>query len=133
MTQDTTPAELEQALVAATAAAPALGAAEPAVRAGWIRAVADALDAAADELVPIAMRESSLPEARLRGEVARSTGQLRMFADVLEEGSLLEVVRTCGGCSCRSALCWCLPPATSRSRSASAAGTPHPRWLLGAR
>ena len=38
------------------------------------------------------MRESSLPEARLRGEVARSTGQLRMFADVLEEGSLLEVI-----------------------------------------
>ncbi|MEU4190472.1 aldehyde dehydrogenase (NADP(+)) [Kribbella sp. NPDC026611] len=89
---DTTPAQLEQALAAATAAAPALGAAEPAVRAGWIRAVADALDAAADELVPIAIRETSLPEPRLRGEVARSTGQLRMFADVLEEGSLLEVV-----------------------------------------
>ncbi|MEV6272697.1 aldehyde dehydrogenase (NADP(+)) [Kribbella sp. NPDC051936] len=92
MTQDTTPAELEQALAAATAAAPAFGTAAPAVRAGWIRAVADALDAAAGELVPIAMRESSLPEARLTGEVARSTGQLRMFADVLEEGSLLEVV-----------------------------------------
>ena len=92
MTPDTTPAELEQALADAAAAAPALGASEPAVRAGWIRAVADALDTAADELVPIAMRESSLPEPRLRGEVARSSGQLRMFADVLEEGSLLEVV-----------------------------------------
>ncbi|GAA3083698.1 NADP-dependent aldehyde dehydrogenase [Kribbella aluminosa] len=88
---DTTPAQLEQALAAAAAAAPAFGATEPAVRAGWIRAVADALDAAAGELVPIAMRESSLPEARLTGEVARSTGQLRMFADVLEEGSILEV------------------------------------------
>jgi NADP-dependent aldehyde dehydrogenase len=92
MIPDTTPAELEQALADAAAAAPALGGSEPAVRAGWIRAVADALDAAADELVPIAMRESSLPEPRLRGEVARSSGQLRMFADVLEEGSLLEVV-----------------------------------------
>jgi len=92
MTSDTTPAELERALEAAATAAPAFGASEPAVRAGWIRAVADALDAAAGELVPIAMRESSLPEARLTGEVARSTGQLRMFADVLEEGSLLEVV-----------------------------------------
>ncbi|TDD16080.1 aldehyde dehydrogenase (NADP(+)) [Kribbella turkmenica] len=92
MTPDTTPAELEQALADAASAAPALGASEPAVRAGWIRAVADALDAAADELVPVAMRESSLPEARLRGEVARSSGQLRMFADVLDEGSLLEVV-----------------------------------------
>jgi NADP-dependent aldehyde dehydrogenase len=92
MTPDTTPAELEQALADAAAAAPALGASEPAVRAGWIRAVADALDAAADELVPIAMRETSLPEPRLRGEVARSSGQLRLFADVLAEGSLLEVV-----------------------------------------
>ncbi len=92
MTPDTTPAELEQALADAAAAAPALAASEPAVRAGWIRAVADALDAAADELVPIAMRESSLPEARLRGEVARSSGQLRLFAEVLDEGSLLEVV-----------------------------------------
>jgi NADP-dependent aldehyde dehydrogenase len=89
---DTTPAQLEQALAAAAAAAPAFGAAEPSVRAGWIRVVADALDAASAELVPIAMRESSLPEARLTGEVARSTGQLRMFADALEEGSLLEVV-----------------------------------------
>ncbi|WP_427887930.1 aldehyde dehydrogenase (NADP(+)) [Kribbella sp. GL6] len=88
---DTTPAQLEQALAAAAAAAPAFGSSEPAVRAGWIRAVADALDAASGELVPIAMRESSLPEARLTGEVARSTGQLRMFADALQEGSLLEV------------------------------------------
>jgi NADP-dependent aldehyde dehydrogenase len=91
MIPDTTPAELEQALAVATSAAGPLAASAPAVRAGWIRAAADALDAAADELVPIAMRETSLPEARLRGEVARSTGQLRMFADVLEEGSLLEV------------------------------------------
>ncbi|WP_405062628.1 aldehyde dehydrogenase (NADP(+)) [Kribbella sp. NBC_01505] len=92
MTADTTPAELEQALADAAAAAAALGTAEPAVRAGWIRAAADALDAAADELVPIAMRETALPEARLRGEVGRSTGQLRMFADALVEGSLLEVI-----------------------------------------
>jgi len=92
MTADTTPAELEQALADAAAAETALGSAEPAVRAGWIRAAADALDAAVDELVPIAIRETSLPEARLRGEVARSTGQLRMFADALVEGSLLEVI-----------------------------------------
>src|SRR3954452_22591387 len=89
---DTTPAELEQALAAATAAAPALGAAEPAVRAGWIRATADAIDAADDELVPIAIRETSLPKALVPAEGAGRTGQLRMFADVLEEGSLLEVI-----------------------------------------
>ncbi len=92
MTPDTTPAELEQALSDAAAAAKPLAASEPAVRADWIRAVADALDAAVDDLVPIAMRETSLPEARLRGEVARSSGQLRLFADALAEGSLLEVI-----------------------------------------
>lgn len=92
MTPDTTPAELEQALSDAAAAAGPLAASAPAARAEWIRAVAGALDATADELVPIAMRESSLPEARLRGEVARSTGQLRMFADALTEGSLLEII-----------------------------------------
>ncbi|WBQ05954.1 aldehyde dehydrogenase (NADP(+)) [Kribbella sp. CA-293567] len=92
MTSDTTPAQLEQALSDAAAAAGPLAASEPAVRAEWIRAVADALDAAADDLVPIAMRESSLPEPRLRGEVARSTGQLRLFADALAEGSLLEII-----------------------------------------
>jgi NADP-dependent aldehyde dehydrogenase len=42
--------------------------------------------------VPIAIRETGLPEPRLRGEVARSSGQLRMFADAVAEGSLLELV-----------------------------------------
>jgi NADP-dependent aldehyde dehydrogenase len=89
---DTTPEELESVLAAATGAAGPLGALRPAERAGLLRAAADALDAAADELVPLAIEESSLPEGRLRGEVARSSGQLRLFADVLEEGSYLEVI-----------------------------------------
>ncbi|GAB3817536.1 aldehyde dehydrogenase (NADP(+)) [Kribbella italica] len=92
MTRDTTPAELEQTLADAAEAAVPLAASAPAVRAGWIRAVADALDAASGELVPIAQRETSLPEARLKGEVGRSSGQLRMFADALEAGPLLEVI-----------------------------------------
>lgn len=61
-------------------------------RALWLRAVADRLDAATDELVAIAARETGLGEVRLRGEVARTTGQLRMFATVVEEGSYLEAV-----------------------------------------
>jgi NADP-dependent aldehyde dehydrogenase len=89
---DTTPQELESTLAAAQAAAAPLAVSRPDQRAGWLRAVADALDGAADDLVPVAMEESGLPEPRLRGEVARSSGQLRMFADALAEGSLLEVV-----------------------------------------
>ncbi|GAA1294189.1 aldehyde dehydrogenase (NADP(+)) [Pseudonocardia aurantiaca] len=88
----TTPEELESVLAAATRAAGPLGTLRPAERAGLLRAAADALDAAADELVPLAIEESSLPEGRLRGEVARSSGQLRLFAEVLEEGSFLEVI-----------------------------------------
>ncbi|WP_159945075.1 MULTISPECIES: aldehyde dehydrogenase (NADP(+)) [unclassified Nocardiopsis] len=87
---DTTPEELDSVLRRAAAAAPLLAALAPAERAGLLRAVADALDAAADELVPIAMEEAHYPEARCRGELGRTTFQLRFFADVLEEGSYLE-------------------------------------------
>ncbi|PJJ70576.1 NADP-dependent aldehyde dehydrogenase [Diaminobutyricimonas aerilata] len=59
-------------------------------RARVLRAVADALDAAGDELVPLAQQETHLAEARLRGELARTTFQLRMFGDVLEEGTWLD-------------------------------------------
>lgn len=91
-TADTTAAQLEVVLDAAQAAAPTMSGSRPDQRAGWLRATADALDAAADDLVPVAMEESGLPEPRLRGEVARSSGQLRMFADALAEGSLLDVI-----------------------------------------
>lgn len=61
-------------------------------RADWLRAVAEALDAADAELVPLADEESGLGEARLRGELLRTTDQLRFFADIVTEGSYLEVV-----------------------------------------
>ena len=60
-------------------------------RAAWLRAVAGALEAERDALVAVADRETHLGTARLGGEVLRTTGQLRMFADVAEEGSYLEV------------------------------------------
>ena len=36
------------------------------------------------------MRETSLPEGRLRGELTRTTFQLRLFADVVTEGAYLD-------------------------------------------
>lgn len=83
---------LEEVLAGAEAAAPETAAASPQRRAEWLRAAADGLDAAADELVPLAMEESHLPEGRLRGEVARTSGQMRMFAGALESGSVLGLV-----------------------------------------
>ena len=44
------------------------------------------------ELVSIADAETRLGAARLTGEVARTTGQLRLFAAVITEGSYLEAV-----------------------------------------
>jgi len=59
-------------------------------RAIWLTAVADALDAARDELVPLADEESHLGTVRLTGELARTTSQLRLFARAVVEGSYLE-------------------------------------------
>lgn len=56
-------------------------------RAGFLRQIAAGIEAITDELVARAMAESGLPEARLRGELARTSGQLRLFATVIEEGS----------------------------------------------
>jgi NADP-dependent aldehyde dehydrogenase len=55
-----------------------------------LEAVADTLDAHADELVGLAIRESHLTESRLRGELGRTTFQLRLFGEVLGEGSFLD-------------------------------------------
>ena len=83
---------LSELTAAATAAARTAAAAPDADRAAWLTAVADALDANAEELVAIADAETSLGTVRLTGEVARTSGQLRLFARVVTEGSYLEAV-----------------------------------------
>ena len=88
---DTDPAEVSRLVVAATVAAREFGDPDNApMRAAALRAIADAMDAAADELVPIAQGETALTEARLTSELARTTYQLRRFAEVIDEGSLFE-------------------------------------------
>lgn len=87
----TTTAELDELARAAAAAAPVWRTSPTADRASWLRAAADALDANADELVAIADDETRLGTTRLRGEVGRTTAQLRLFATVVEEGSYLEL------------------------------------------
>ena len=89
---ETTVSELEALLASAHGAATPFGASPPEVRAGLLRALADRLDADASTLVPLAEAESGLTTARLTGEVARTTGQLRLFAAVVEEGSYLEAI-----------------------------------------
>ncbi|WP_143264453.1 aldehyde dehydrogenase family protein, partial [Amycolatopsis kentuckyensis] len=90
MSQATDAATLEKILAGAAEAARPAAEATPAERAGWLTAVADALDAAAGELVPLAHAETHLPETpRLAGELKRTTFQLRLFAEVLSDGEYL--------------------------------------------
>ncbi len=83
---DTSPDELSLRVQAAAAAADAWADSGPAQRATALRTVADALDGRGPELVELADRETGLGGPRLTGELARTTFQLRMFADALENG-----------------------------------------------
>ncbi len=56
-------------------------------KARFLRRIADGIEAIVPELVERANRETALPEARLKGESARTINQLRLFAQVVEEGS----------------------------------------------
>ena len=53
----------------------------------FLRHIATGIEAIAAELVERAHRETALPKARLQGEAARTVNQLRLFAEVVEEGS----------------------------------------------
>ncbi|HEY4323714.1 MAG TPA: aldehyde dehydrogenase (NADP(+)) [Mucilaginibacter sp.] len=61
-------------------------------KAAFLRSTADEITAIGDELIERAMKESGLPAQRLQGERARTTNQLHMFADLLEEGSWVEAI-----------------------------------------
>jgi NADP-dependent aldehyde dehydrogenase len=133
----TTPEELEKILAASAAASDEWATTSPSARAKALTAVADALDEAAPDLIPIAQRETHLAEARLRSELKRTTFQLRLFAEVLAEGSYLDADRPGGrsGPWCpapRSAACLIpLGPWLSSQRAifpsafSTAGGTPH--------
>ena len=80
-------------VVSAAAAAGAAWRATPAAeRAEALEAVADALAAKVDELWQTADSETALGEVRLRGEVARTAGQFRLFAQVLRDGGYVDAI-----------------------------------------
>jgi 2,5-dioxopentanoate dehydrogenase len=56
-------------------------------KAVFLRAIATNIESVAAELIERAEQETALPKARLQGETARTCGQLRLFAQVVEEGS----------------------------------------------
>lgn len=85
-----TPAEVETALSLASSAFPIYSNLSGAKRAEFLRAAAVEIEGAVEHIVARGMLETALPEARLRGETGRTTGQLRLFADLIEEGSWVD-------------------------------------------
>jgi len=59
-------------------------------RAKFLRRIADNVESLGDVLIKRASLETSLPNARFVGERARTCGQLRMFADLLDDGSWVD-------------------------------------------
>jgi len=88
--QETSTEEVARLCAAALAAAPALEELGRDGRAALLRALADALEGRRTDVVAVADRETALGAGRLNGELTRTCYQLRLFAEVLEEGSYLE-------------------------------------------
>jgi 2,5-dioxopentanoate dehydrogenase len=80
-------AHVETAAAAAAAAFPVYRATTSEQRAQFLEAIATGIEAVKDTLIARAVAESGLPQARITGEVGRTTGQLRLFSAVLREGS----------------------------------------------
>lgn len=79
--------EVDCALTAAAGALDALGRVGPEARASFLDAIADRIMALGDALIDRAGRETGLPAARLTAERGRTAGQLKLFANVVREGS----------------------------------------------
>ncbi|KAB2349644.1 aldehyde dehydrogenase (NADP(+)) [Actinomadura rudentiformis] len=92
---DHTVAQVDDACAAAGHAAAEFGdltAVPLTARAAFLRGIADRLDEATGELIALAAEETGLAADRLTGEMSRTTGQLRLFADVVEDGGFLDIV-----------------------------------------
>lgn len=82
--------EVERALGLAAAAFPTYSNLSGKERAAFLRAIAVEIEGAVEDIVERGQLETALPEARMRGETGRTTGQLRLFADLVEEGSWVD-------------------------------------------
>ncbi|MFF2246593.1 aldehyde dehydrogenase (NADP(+)) [Arthrobacter sp. NPDC058130] len=81
-----TEGQLKAATSAAAAAYPSFSTLDPETHARFLEAIAGNIEAIGEELVTRAGLETGLPAARLQGERARTTGQLRLFAGVVRQG-----------------------------------------------
>lgn len=57
-----------------------------------LNSIADELDNAKAEIVPVAMSETNLGQARLEGEVGRTSGQFRLMAQAVSDPTYKEII-----------------------------------------
>jgi NADP-dependent aldehyde dehydrogenase len=87
---EATEGEAARAMEMAEEAYPAYRAQPPEAIAKLLDEIAAGLERAGGELIACAHLETRLPEPRLMNERARTAGQLRMFADLVREGSWVD-------------------------------------------
>ena len=85
-----TSAEVEKAMALAAAAFPIYSNLSGKTRAAFLRAIATEIENVVEDIVARGQLETALPEPRMRGETGRTTGQLRLFANLIEEGSWVD-------------------------------------------
>lgn len=84
------PEHVDQAVAAAEAAFASYSGLSRSARAAFLRSIADEIEVRGASITEIGVKETGLPAARLEGERGRTTGQLRLFADHIEEGAYLD-------------------------------------------
>src|SRR5690606_398978 len=82
--------DVDQVVKRAQRAYEASRGASPRTRAGWLEAVAQALEQHRAELVALAREETHLADGRLQGELTRTTFQLRLLAEEVLTGEPLD-------------------------------------------
>ncbi|MDD7969653.1 aldehyde dehydrogenase (NADP(+)) [Roseinatronobacter alkalisoli] len=85
-----TPQLVDKAVQAAEEAFWTYGYSSRQLRADFLNAIADEIEARGAEITEIGTQETGLPEARLNGERGRTTGQLRLFAEHILTGDYLD-------------------------------------------
>ena len=82
--------EIELAVQLAAQAFPIYSKVSGKERAAFLRCIAANIEEIGEGLAQCAMRETALPLARLQMETGRTCNQLRMFADLIDEGSWVD-------------------------------------------
>ena len=84
---EATEAEINRALELAAKAFPGLRESTPQVIAGFLERIASEIEQLGDQLIDQAASESGLGRERLTGERGRTVNQLRLFANLVKDGS----------------------------------------------